>query len=140
MQYANFIGEDGIIFALDQSKEALDLFLREIEEKKDNIIPIWRNAETSLNTVGNVDIVMITDVLHHADSPINIMRNVNKHINEDVRVLIAEFDTDSECQIGPPLQNRISKEEIKKLAKSVGFRVVKDGKQDYEHYYMFLMK
>jgi ubiquinone/menaquinone biosynthesis C-methylase UbiE len=139
-QYANSVGEDGTIYALDQSREALDFFLREIKEKKNNIIPICINAETSLDTVGNVDIVMITDVLHHADSPIDILRNVYKHINGDVRVLIAEFDKDSEGQIGPPLQNRISIEEIKKLAKSVGFQEVKDGNQDYEHYYLLLMK
>ncbi|NRD81107.1 class I SAM-dependent methyltransferase [Bacillus sp. BRMEA1] len=140
LQYANSVGEEGTIYALDKSKEALDFFLREIKEKMNNIIPICRNAETSLDTVGNVDIVMFTDVLHHADSPIDLLRNVYKHINVDVRVLIAEFDKDSKGQIGPPLQNRISKEEVKKFAKSVGFQEVKDGNQDYEHYYMLLKK
>ncbi|SOC15223.1 methyltransferase family protein [Ureibacillus xyleni] len=72
LQYANFVGEDGKIYALDQSKEALDFFLKEMGEKKNNIMPICRNAETSLDNVGNVDIVMITDVLHHADSPIDL--------------------------------------------------------------------
>ncbi|NRD78521.1 methyltransferase domain-containing protein [Bacillus sp. BRMEA1] len=140
LQYANSVGEEGTIYALDKSEEALDFFLRDVKEKMNNIIPICRNAETSLDAVGNVDIVMITDVLHHADSPIDLLRNVYKHINVDVRVLIAEFDKDSKGQIGPPLQNRISKEEVKKFAKSVGFQEVKDGNQDYEHYYMLLKK
>lgn len=140
LKYAHAIGDKGTIYALDQSKEALDLFLKEIDEKVNNIHTICRNAEKSLDSVGKVDIVMITDILHHSNSPVDIIKNVYQHINENGCVLIAEFDPDSEGHIGPPLQNRISKEEIKKLVQTVGFKVVKEGKQEYEHYYVLLKK
>lgn len=140
MEYARVVGDQGTIYALDQSKEALDFFLKEVNEKNNNILTICRNAEVSLDSVGKVDIVMITDVLHHANSPVDIIRNVYQHIDENGCVLISEFDPDSDGHIGPPLQNRISKEEIKKLVQTIGFQVVKEGKQEYEHYYLLLNK
>lgn len=140
LKYAYAVGDKGVIYALDQSKEALDLFLKEVKGKVNNILLFCRNAELSLDGVGKAEIVMITDVLHHADSPIDIIRNVYQHIDENGRVLIAEFDPESEGHIGPPLQNRMSKDEIKKLVLTVGFQVVKEGKQEYEHYYILLKK
>ncbi|MBP1934912.1 class I SAM-dependent methyltransferase [Ammoniphilus resinae] len=140
LKYSRAVGNKGEIYALDQSKEALDLFLKDIDGNNKNIKPIYTNAEGSLDPVGKVDIVMITDVLHHADSPVDIIRNVYQHINGNGCALIAEFDPESEGHIGPPLKNRISKEEMKELVQTVGFQIVKEGKQEYEHYYMLLKK
>lgn len=140
-EYASVVQDKGIIYALDKSNEALEFLLKEINKHKIGNIQIIRgDAEISMDHIGKADIVMITDILHHTDSPFDIIRNVYKHIDEDGCVLIAEFDPDSEGHIGPPLKNRLPKEEIKKLVQTIGFQVVREGNQEFEHYYLLIQK
>ncbi|WP_166246202.1 class I SAM-dependent methyltransferase [Paenibacillus turpanensis] len=138
--YAQVVGDEGVIYAVDQSKEALLSLLDGVEGKLNNIVPFCKNAEDALDGIGTVEIVMLTDVLHHADTPAAIIQNAYQHIDESGYVLIAEFDSECEGLIGPPLVHRIPQEEVRNIVQSVGFQVVKEGKQDYEHYYLLLRK
>jgi ubiquinone/menaquinone biosynthesis C-methylase UbiE len=138
-KYANVVGNQGLIYAIDKSAEALTYLLQD-HQYQNNILTIHIDAELSLDSIGKVDIVMITDVLHHSDAPKAILENVYYHLEQNGSVLIAEFDPLSKGQIGPPLQNRLPKETIKALCQSIGFRIVKEGQQAYEHYYVLLQK
>lgn len=140
LKYARVVGNEGTIYALDQSKEALDLLVDATDRKHNNIHTVCADAEMPLPSVEGVDIVMITDILHHAHSPVRVIRNIYQHIKLHGSVLISEFDPSSEGHIGPPLQNRISKEEIKKLVQMEAFQIIKEGKQEHEHYYLLLKK
>jgi ubiquinone/menaquinone biosynthesis C-methylase UbiE len=138
-EYANAVGKQGLIYAIDKSAEALSYLLQD-SQSQDNILTIHTDAELSLDSIGLVDIVMITDVLHHSDAPEAILKTAYHHLKQNGSVFIAEFDPLSKGQIGPPLQNRLYKDTIKTLSQSIGFRIVKEGQQAYEHYYILLQK
>jgi ubiquinone/menaquinone biosynthesis C-methylase UbiE len=138
-EYANVVGKQGLIYAIDKSTEALAYLVKD-SQHQDNILTICADAEISLDSIGKVDIVMITDVLHHSDNPEAIVENVYRHLEQEAFVFIAEFDPLSKGQIGPALQNRLPQEMIKTLSQSIGFRIVEEGKQVYEHYYVLLQK
>ncbi len=98
------------------------------------------DAEESLEEVEPVEIVMITDILHHTDSPGDVLQNVFDHVLHTTRVLVAEFDPVGEGIMGPPLENRMPMEDVKSLAQKVGFEIIAEGKQEFEHYYLLLKK
>jgi ubiquinone/menaquinone biosynthesis C-methylase UbiE len=49
-QYSHVVGDQGTNYALDQSREAIDFFLKEVNGKEHNIIAICTNAEEALGS------------------------------------------------------------------------------------------
>ncbi|MCY9657132.1 methyltransferase domain-containing protein [Paenibacillus chondroitinus] len=136
-EYASIVGEEGQITALEKDQEAINYALRKYKHSNVNII-CW-DAEKSLNDkLGYFHAITLTDVLHHSDSPAHILRNIFKQASEETVILIAEFDPEAEGLIGPPLKNRLAMNDLKLTLQSVGYEIVKEGKQAFEHYYLLI--
>jgi ubiquinone/menaquinone biosynthesis C-methylase UbiE len=138
-EYASIVGPEGEIIALEKSQAAIRFALRKMNHA--NVKLICLDAEKPFNDDKLCcNAITLTDVLHHADSPIAILKNVHNQATEETRILIAEFDPEAEGMIGPPLENRISRIDLKLIVAAAGFEVVSEGKQDFEHYYLYIKK
>lgn len=138
-QYARTVGESGRIFAVEKSPEAIEHLRRELQGLA-NVEVLLRDAEQGLEGTPVPDMVMITDVLHHTESPAKILGSVYSLASSASKVLIAEFNACAEGIIGPPLAVRIKIEDVVEMALSAGFLVDKTGTQTHEHYYVLLRK
>jgi 2-polyprenyl-3-methyl-5-hydroxy-6-metoxy-1,4-benzoquinol methylase len=106
-----------------------------------NVRFVCWDAEKPFNDdLGNFNVITLTDILHHADSPQAILKNVHNQAAEDTLIFIAEFDSEAPGKIGPPLDKRLAMSELKLFFASLGLEVVREGKQDFEHYYFLLKK
>ena len=136
-EYASIVGPEGRIIALEKSQEAIQFALKEINLSNVSII-CW-DVEKSFNVeLGHFNAITITDVLHHADSSIEILKNIHNLATEETLILIAEFDPEAEGKIGPPLKNRLAMSVLKLNVESVGFEIICEGKQILEHYYLLI--
>lgn len=134
-EYTSVIGLNGRIVAVEKSQEAIKYIMQ--NKGQSNVSVICRDAENPFEgTLGYFDVITITDVLHHSDLPISILRNVFNHSSKETRLLIAEFDPEADGLIGPPLTNRLTKESVKTMIVEAGFEIISEGKQDYEHYFL----
>lgn len=138
-EYASIVGPEGQIVALEKSQEAIRFGLKEMNHSNVRIV-CWDAEKPFNDDMGYFNAITITDVLHHADSPIAILKNVHSQATEETLILIAEFDPEAEGVIGPPLENRLSMSDLKLSVESVGFEIVCKGKQDLEHYYLLIKK
>ena len=129
---ADRVGPTGVVYALDQSAEALaQLERRQNEDGIGHIQRIAADAAT-LQTDVQADSALITMVLHHADNPAEILRNVVRFVPPGAPVVIGEFHPDGPCSGGPPREHRLEK--IQELCKNAGLTVVGYQRQSPEHY------
>lgn len=129
---ADRVGPTGVVYALDQSAEALAQLER--RQNEDGIGYIQRIAAdaATLQTDVQADSALITMVLHHADNPAEILRNVVRFVPPGAPVVIGEFHPDGPCSGGPPREHRLEK--IQELCKNAGLTVVGYQRQSPEHY------
>lgn len=138
-QYATTVGESGRIFAIEKSPEASEYLRRELQGV-DNVEILLGDAEQGLASSPTPDIVMISDVLHHTESPAKILQGVYSAVSSESKVLVAEFDPRADGTAGPPLADRIASEHLVEISMSIGFLVDKQGTQAHEHYFLLLRK
>ncbi len=138
-EYMNRVGNEGEVYVLEKSEEAVSLLRQEFKNTKSLTI-INGDAERNSEVMDLVDIVMVTDILHHTDAPERVLQNLYQNIKPKTRVLISEFDPNAKGLIGPPLQNRLKMKVVEQLVKQVGFEVIEKDHQEYEHYYIMATK
>lgn len=142
LQYASVVGGSGKIIALEKSEEAEAYLQVKLQIESVHHVEVHRgDAEEQIrvcNDGGEINIVMLTDVLHHAENPYLILKNIHSTVSQQAKLLISEFDPRAEGLIGPPLANRIDMAAVKDWAAMLNFEIVADGKQPFEHYYMVL--
>lgn len=143
LRYAEVVGTSGQVTALEKSEEAIEYLLKTLSlSHKRNVEVIMGDAEeVALEGKGPFDIILLTDILHHTESPTKILKNVYENIHsQDSRILISEFDPESDGLIGPPLEKRLSEAHLLDSLRDIGFKVISNGKQLLEHYYIIAHK
>ena len=136
-EYAKVVGAAGKVYALEKAESALARLRRALDGRGlGNVVVLAGDAEEAVETDGDVDLVMITDVLHHLDHPQAALRNVASVMRRHTRVLIAEFDPQAEGLIGPPLEHRLAARQIKGFLERAGLRTIAEGRQAFEHYFV----
>jgi ubiquinone/menaquinone biosynthesis C-methylase UbiE len=136
-EYAKVVGAAGRVYALEKAESAVAYLRRALEVRGlNNVVVLAGDAEEALDIDGDVDLVVITDVLHHVDRPQAVLHKVAGAMCCHTKVLIAEFDPDAEGVVGPPLEHRLAARQIKKLLDRAGLRILDEGRQAYEHYFV----
>jgi len=132
---ADRVGPTGIVYALDRSAEALAKLER---RQKDRGIRQIQRIAADAATLQADDVqagsALITMVLHHADHPAEILRNVIRFVPPGAPVVIGEFHPDGPCSGGPPREHRLAPAEVQEWCKKAGLAVVGYQRQSPEHY------
>jgi ubiquinone/menaquinone biosynthesis C-methylase UbiE len=132
---ADCVGPTGVVYALDRSAEALaHLERRQRERGIGHIQRIVADAATVQPDGVQAGSALITMVLHHADDPAEILRNVVRFVPPGAPVVIGEFHPDGPCSQGPPHNHRLAPEKVQEWCKKVGLAVVGYQRQTPEHY------
>jgi ubiquinone/menaquinone biosynthesis C-methylase UbiE len=132
---ADRIGPTGVVYAVDLSAEALAHLQRlQTERGLSNIRRVIADAGTVELPAVRADAALISMVLHHAEHPAAILRNVARLLKPEGLAVIAEFDPDGPCDRGPPGSHRLTAEQIQVWCKLAGFLTLNVQRQSPEHY------
>jgi SAM-dependent methyltransferase len=138
---AERVGREGVVYAVDRSAEALR-HLERLQEQRG--IRQIRRITADAATVQAVDLhpnsALITMVLHHADDPAGVLRNVARLLPAGAPAVIGEFDPDGPVEYGPPRAHRLAPEQVKAWCKDAGFSVIDHRQQTPEHYMLLLRR
>jgi ubiquinone/menaquinone biosynthesis C-methylase UbiE len=134
---ADRVGPTGVVYALDQSAEALaHLERRQKERGIGHIQRIAADAATAQLDGVQAGSALITMVLHHADEPAEILRNVVRFVSPGGPIVIGEFHPDGPCSTGPPRNHRLAPDPIRAWCEKAGLTVIKYQRQSPEHYFV----
>lgn len=138
---AGRVGHTGTVYALDRSAEALAYLERlQIERGVGQIQRIAVDAAALDPASMQVDSALITMILHHADDPAGILRNVARCVPPGAPVVIGEFHPEGPCPSGPPREHRLAPEKIQEWCQQAGLTVVGYRRQTSEHYVLFAQR
>jgi ubiquinone/menaquinone biosynthesis C-methylase UbiE len=132
---AERVGPTGTVYALDRSADAL-AYLKRLQGERGigQIQGIIADAAMLDPTSVQADAALITMVLHHADDPAGILRNVAGCIPRGGPVVISEFHPEGSCTGGPPREHRLAPERVQDWCAQAGLTAVGQRQQTPEHY------
>jgi ubiquinone/menaquinone biosynthesis C-methylase UbiE len=132
---AERVGPTGIVYALDRSADALAHLERlQSERCVGQIQRIVADAAQLEPTSVQADSALITMVLHHADDPPGILRNVARCVPPGAPVIIGEFHPEGPCSSGPPREHRLAVKKVRQWCEEAGLTVSDYHRQTLEHY------
>jgi len=133
---ADRVGSTGIVYAVELSAEAL-AYLERLQKERgvSNIQRLVADAATFELTNLRVDSALISMVLHHAEDPAGILRNVARLLSPGSGLaVIAEFHPDGPCDHGPPRRHRLAPARVQQWTEAAGFSTLNVRRQSPEHY------
>lgn len=132
---AERVGPAGMVYALDRSADALAYLERlQTERGVAQIQRIIADAASLDPASVQAGSALVTMVLHHADDPAGILRNVARCVPHGGRVVIGEFHPEGPCSSGPPREHRLAVEKIRRWCDEAGLAVGRYRRQTPENY------
>lgn len=118
----------GDIYALEKSEDMIEILESKISENKIKNLKVKRVESDILPLEDDTcDLVILITVLHHIDDKEIMMDEIKRILKDEGRLMIIEFhkrDTGS----GPPVEMRISQEELKEFGKTHKLKTVEEFK------------
>ncbi len=132
---ADRVGPQGLVYAVDPAADALAYLARLQQERGiQQIERIVTDAATLEPTSVQPHAALVTMVLHHADDPAAILRQVARCLPAGAPVVIGEFHPDGPCAVGPPREHRIAPEQVRQWCAQAGLTAGNERRQTGEHY------
>ena len=133
---AKIVGESGLVYALDIQKAALSV----VSDKSNldglkNIQLIWGDLEGSINDFQNLsdtsklevkslDFVFLINTLFQSKDPVKFITIAKKLIKPDGKILVIDWQPSKQHPLGPKINYRLSKDNIKTIAASLGLKPI----------------
>lgn len=126
---SKYIGETGVIYAVDLWQDGIDHLSRHIEEKKiENIQPILADARQKIPVKNSsVDICLLSTVLHDfmlEKTEDGVLIEIHRVLKPAARFAVIEFKKIA-SKPGPPIEIRITPEQVEKKVTPFGFQFLK---------------
>lgn len=123
---SKIIGPSGKVFALDTSEKILDELKRRILQNKiSNIEPILSVPYDFHLTQDTGTFALMSNVLHEIEDKVTFLKETNRVLKSGGTLCIIEWQK-KETDRGPPLEERVSKSEIKELMEQTNFKLIKN--------------
>lgn len=130
-QYAEWAGPDGSVLALDRSADAVAYVRARLDPARDAHVTVRAHDAQASPLEERVDLVFLTDVLHHADDPARVLANLRA---PGRTLLLAEFDPEGEGELGPPRDDRLAPGDVLAMLEDAGWTPGPVLWQAMEHY------
>ncbi len=132
---ATHVGPGGLVYAVDRSADAL-AYLERLQKERGvaQIERVVADAATLNPGTLQPDSALITMVLHHTDSPPDLLSNVARLLPPGALAVVAEFHPQGPCEQGPPEAERVPPEQVQAWCEDAGLDVLAYRRQTPEHY------
>jgi ubiquinone/menaquinone biosynthesis C-methylase UbiE len=124
VRLARRVGPQGVVYAEDIQKEMIESIERRVQrEGLRNVRMVLGMAADPKLPKGAMNAVLIADVFHEVEHPVELLRNVRNSLTPTGRLGIVEHRKDG-WGPGPPLDERIDEAAVLKDAESAGLRLI----------------
>ena len=130
-QYAEWTGPGGSVLALDLRPEAIAHVRARLDPVRDAHVTARVLDAEAMPLEDRVDLVFLTDVLHHAGDPARLLANLRA---PGRTLLLSDYDPEGEGEVGPPRDARLAPEDVLALLRDAGWAPGPVLWQAMEHY------
>jgi len=143
LQAAKMVGQSGLVYAVDILKPVLKSVVNEARSMGIyNIKPVWSNLEVVGATKikeGEIDIALVNNLLFQVKENRNVIREAKRLLKPEGKLMVVDWKK-TDIPFGPPVEMRVSPEEVKKLAEKEGFELEKEFEAGTYHYGLIFKK
>lgn len=126
LMLAKEVGDKGKVLAVDIQQEMLDLLAKRAEKAGvKNYQPILGTVADPKLPEGAVDLILIVDVYHEMDHPVEMLAAMRKSLSKGGRMVLVEFRAEDDNVPIKPL-HKMSKAQVNKEIGANGFKLVED--------------
>ncbi len=112
------------VFAIDVHEEMLDIIREKIRMGKLTNIETLLSKESSIPLPDNsVDVLFMANVFHELDDRGAILKEAKGIISGRGRLIIIDWKK-MEMEMGPPIEERLSEDEVVSICEDGGFRIL----------------
>ncbi len=120
IRLARRVGPNGVVYAEDIQPQMIEAIKRRVASLNlKNVQPILGTPEDPRLTT-DLNAVLIVDTFPQLPDPVSLLRNVAKSLARNGRLGIVDFKPDGAGGPGPPLEERLDPDVVKRDAASAG--------------------
>jgi len=138
---ARHVGDAGRVYAVDVSPDMivhLNRRIRDLQVK--NVVSILSAPDDPLLPDASIDRFFICDTWHHIGDHPRYLALMKKMLKPGGRVVMVDF-MKAETPVGPPIEMRISRDDLLREMESNGFRLVTEHTfLPYQYFLVFNVK
>jgi ubiquinone/menaquinone biosynthesis C-methylase UbiE len=137
------VGEKGQIYVVDILKTILETINRKIRlENIDNMQTVWTNLETFKATKissGSLDVALLINTLHLSQKRADILRETIRMMKKNSKLVVVDWK-ETDLPFGPPSEDRVNVENLKKAGEKLGLRLDDDFSAGLYHFGLIFSK
>ena len=128
----------GVVFAVDVDEAMLRHIHHYVEQQKQfNIVPVLSSFDDPMLPSDSVDVVFICNTNHHFKNRLTYYQRIGRILKKGGRLVIVDYEQ-KPIPVGPPADEKLSKEVVLKEAKASGFELAEELKfLPYQYYLIF---
>ena len=116
-EYGLMVGASGTVYGIEQNAAVAAM----LGAREGNVRFLFQTYNSAIKLEQKLDIVFLTDTLHHSAEPASVLRRVYEVCGPDTRVLITEYDPDRPGLVGAKRHRRMAKADLLGLVAAAGF-------------------
>jgi len=138
---ARHVGETGRVFAVDISPDMILHMNRAIRDMGiRNVTTILAPPDDPLLADNSIDRFFICDTWHHIENQTKYLELMKKMLKPSGQVIMIDFQK-RELPVGPPLEMKITKEDLTGQMRAAGFELLKEHTfLPYQYFLVFTAK
>jgi ubiquinone/menaquinone biosynthesis C-methylase UbiE len=137
LRLARAVGPSGRVLAVDVVPELMAVLRQRLEAAGlGNVTPILAEPRDPHLPEAGCDLVLVVDSFHHFPDGTAYLRGLASRLRPGGRIVNLDFHK-REMPVGPPVENKVSREEFLAAAQEAGLAVVEE--KDFLPYQYFLV-
>ncbi len=134
---SHHVGEKGRVYAVDINPDMILYMNRQIRDLGlKNVVTILAPPDDPLLSDASVDRFFVCDTWHHIANHAHYLSLMKKMLKPGGEIIMIDFQK-KELPLGPPMEMKISREDLLKEMESNGFRLI--GEHTFLPYQYFLV-
>ncbi len=137
---ARMVGEKGLVYGVDSSAEMLELLRKKLAGGEPDNIQLVLSQELTIPLPDRTaDFAFMSNVLHEITQRSSFLQEVHRLVRPGGTVTVVDWVA-APTEAGPPVGDRLPKEQALDLLEQAGFRVVKEFEAGPFHYGVTALK
>ena len=137
------VGKKGKIYAVDILKTILETINKKIRiENVENMQTVWTNLEifkaTKISS-GSLDLSLLINTLHLSQKRADILRETIRMMKKNSKLIVVDWK-ETDLPFGPPPEDRVNVENLKKAGEKLGLRLDDDFSAGLYHFGLIFSK
>jgi len=127
LKFAEAVGSEGKVYAVDTNQQFLDFIRKSAEENKlNNIITIIATEDRLDLPEHSLDFIFMRNITHHISNRAKYFGNLKKFIKPGGKIIIIEYKSDKSLSFRGMFGHHVAKEIIIKEMEEAGYLLEKD--------------